>query len=64
MEWTQENPRLFDIDFYICEDDRVIAGKFYFGMRKISIVDGKFMLNNRPYYQKLVLDQGYWEDSC
>ena len=32
-------------------------------MRKVSIVDGKFMLNNRPYYQKLVLDQGYWEES-
>ena len=64
MEWTPENPRLFDIDFYICEDDKVIDEvNSYFGMRKVSIVDGKFMLNNRPYYQKLVLDQGYWEDS-
>jgi hypothetical protein len=32
-------------------------------MRKISIADGRFMLNNRPYYQKMLLDQGYWEDS-
>ena len=29
-------------------------------MRKVSIVEGKFLLNNRPYYQKLILDQGYF----
>ncbi|MFY9177630.1 MAG: sugar-binding domain-containing protein [Caldicoprobacterales bacterium] len=64
IQWTPENPRLFDIKFYICQQDKVIDEVHsYFGMRKVSIVDGKFMLNNRPYYQKLVLDQGYWEDS-
>lgn len=31
-------------------------------MRKISIENGKIYLNNMPYYQKLVLDQGYWEE--
>ncbi|KAF4326260.1 hypothetical protein G195_000316 [Phytophthora kernoviae 00238/432] len=34
----------------------------YFGMRKISIEQGKLFLNNRPYYMKLVLDQGYFPD--
>ena len=29
-------------------------------MRKVSIENGKFMLNNKDYYQKLVLDQGYF----
>ena len=24
---------------------------------------GNYYLNNKPYYQKLVLDQGYWKDS-
>jgi beta-galactosidase/beta-glucuronidase len=32
-------------------------------MRKISIDDGKILLNNRPLYQKLILDQGYWPES-
>ena len=32
-------------------------------MRKVSVENGRFLLNNRPYYQKLVLDQGYWKDS-
>lgn len=35
----------------------------YFGMRKIECKNGMILLNNRPYYQKLVLDQGYWEES-
>lgn len=32
----------------------------YFGMRKIHAERGMIYLNNKPYYQKLVLDQGYW----
>ena len=64
LVWTPENPRLFDVVFKVFEGeketDRVIS---YFGMRKVSIENGKFLLNNRPYYQKLLLDQGYWEDA-
>lgn len=64
LTWSPENPRLFDVVFRIY-DGREVADtvKSYFGMRKVSIEDGVFMLNNRPYYQKLLLDQGYWSDS-
>ena len=31
-------------------------------MRKVSIEDGKLCLNNRPYFLKMVLDQGYFPD--
>lgn len=62
--WTPENPRLFDVTFHLLqngeEKDCVYS---YFGMRKVSVENGVFMLNNRPYYQKLVLDQGYWPQS-
>ncbi|MCF0133911.1 MAG: hypothetical protein HUJ72_08600 [Blautia sp.] len=64
LTWSPENPRLFDVTFrvisngYIC--DEVTS---YFGMRKISIENGHVLLNNRPYIQKLVLDQGYWPES-
>lgn len=34
----------------------------YFGMRKISIESGRLCLNNRPYFMKLVLDQGYFPE--
>lgn len=64
LAWTPENPRLFDVKIHVYgengETDRVDA---YFGMRKVSVENGRFMLNNREYYQKLVLDQGYWEPS-
>jgi beta-galactosidase/beta-glucuronidase len=59
--WSPENPNLYDIVFRIRENDQVIDEvQSYFGMRKISIENGQVMLNNRPYYMKLVLDQGYF----
>lgn len=33
----------------------------YFGMRDIRIEAGNILLNGRPLYQRLILDQGYWE---
>ena len=64
MVWTPENPRLFDVVFKLRRNsetiDRVTS---YFGMREITIRNGKLLLNNRPYYQKLLLDQGYWRES-
>jgi beta-galactosidase/beta-glucuronidase len=54
---------LFDVTVTLKVDghpvDRIES---YFGMRKVSIDQGKFMLNNRPFYQKLVLDQGYFPE--
>lgn len=62
--WYPENPVLFDIKFEIINGEEIIDRcDSYFGLRKVSIQDGKFMLNNRPYFQKLLLDQGYWEES-
>jgi beta-galactosidase/beta-glucuronidase len=59
--WSPENPNLYDIEFALLVDgaqiDRVQS---YFGMRKIEVVDGLICLNNRPYFMKLVLDQGYY----
>ena len=64
LAWSPENPRLFDLHFKVYKEgmlkDEVDS---YFGMRKVSIENGIFLLNNRPYYQKLVLDQGYWPES-
>ncbi|MDY0385431.1 glycoside hydrolase family 2 protein [Trichlorobacter sp.] len=57
--WTPENPYLFNVEVYYGKD--VI--KTYFGVRKISTQDGKIYLNNKPYYLKLILDQGYWPES-
>lgn len=62
--WSPEHPNLFDVKFSLIQDGKLIDSvDSYFGMRKIETRNGKIFLNNRPYYMKLVLDQGYWPES-
>ncbi len=64
LVWTPENPVLFDLNFEVFVQNQVTDRvESYCALRKVSIVNGKFMLNNRPYYQKMLLDQGYWKPS-
>lgn len=61
--WTPEKPWLYPFSLEY-GDDRVLG---YFALRKCDIQTGKdgyprFFLNNRPYFQSGVLDQGYWPD--
>ena len=64
MVWSPENPSLLDVRITLRDEHGITdVVDTYFGMRKVSFENGQFMLNNRPYYQKLVLDQGYWEES-
>lgn len=63
-EWTPDNPVLFDVKFSL-KSGEVLQDEAssYFAMRKVSVENGRFLLNNRPCYQKMLLDQGYWRDS-
>jgi beta-galactosidase/beta-glucuronidase len=62
--WSPEQPSLFDVTAELyCGEQCTDHIETYFGMRKIEVKNGSVYLNNRPYYQKLVLDQGYWKDS-
>lgn len=63
--WSPENPRLLYVDFALYKDGKQVdLAHARIGMRKISVDEhGKICLNNRPYYQRLVLDQGYWPES-
>ena len=60
--WSPENPYLYDIEYKLLKDGKVLDSfTSRFGMRKISVDEsGQICLNNCPYYQKLVLDQGYF----
>ncbi len=61
--WTPENPNLYDAEIELIRGDQTIDKvSSYFGMRKISIENGRFSLNNRPYFMRLALDQGYFPD--
>lgn len=62
--WSPEHPNLFDVTFQLVNHQGQVVDEVtsYFGMRKISVENGKVFLNNRPYYMRLVLDQGYFPD--
>ncbi|WP_084278902.1 glycoside hydrolase family 2 protein [Anoxybacteroides tepidamans] len=61
--WTPEHPNLFDVKIVLKQGATVLDEiESYFGMRKIHAENGMVYLNNKPYYQKLVLDQGYWPE--
>lgn len=61
--WTPENPNLIEVSLTLKQEDRILdQAESYFGMRKVHQENGMVYLNNKPYYQKLVLDQGYWPE--
>ena len=65
--WSPENPFLYDFVLELSVDGEVADSiKGYFGMRKYSIGEyagyNRLFLNNEPYFQKGLLDQGYWSD--
>lgn len=63
--WTPEEPALYDLDLSIIDENASVVDSVgsYFGMREISIEKGNILLNGSPLYQRLILDQGYWEKS-
>ncbi len=62
--WSPEHPYLYDVRFRILDEEQVLdeVGS-YFAMREIRIDGSNILLNGRPLYQRLILDQGYWKDS-
>ncbi|HBI72400.1 MAG TPA: glycoside hydrolase family 2 [Lachnospiraceae bacterium] len=62
--WSPEKPNLYDLELRVIYRDKVCdeVGS-YFGMREIRIDKNNILLNGRPLYQRLILDQGYWKDS-
>lgn len=62
--WQPETPALYDMEVVLLKSGRLADRvRTYFGMRKIEVREGKVYLNNSPLYQRLVLDQGYWQES-
>lgn len=62
--WSPEQPALIDAELTLLRGDSAIDEVLsYAGMRSVTLADGEFRLNNRPYFQRLVLEQGYWPES-
>ena len=62
--WSPEEPNLYDVVYTVRDAKGNVLDKVksYAGMRKIHLAGGYFYLNNKPYYQRLVLDQGFYPD--
>lgn len=62
--WSPEDPYLYDVKYTVrnAQGEVIDQVSSYVGMRKVHISGGYFYLNNKPYYQRLVLDQGYYPD--
>lgn len=62
--WAPEHPNLIDAQLSLLTDDGVVDEvESYAGMRSVAAENGHFLLNGRPYYLRLVLEQGYWPES-
>lgn len=62
--WSPEHPRLIDAVVTLrtpdgCEDSL----RSYLGLRSVGVERRRFLLNDRPYYVRSVLEQGFWPDS-
>jgi beta-galactosidase/beta-glucuronidase len=57
--WSPEHPRLVDARVRVGED----TVDSYLGIRTAHVARGRFLLNDRPYYLRSVLNQGYWPDT-
>ena len=62
--WSPETPRLLDATVTLTTEgttqDEVWS---YLGLRSAGTGAGRFLLNDRPYYVRSVLQQGYWPQS-
>nr|WP_314546559.1 glycoside hydrolase family 2 TIM barrel-domain containing protein [uncultured Massilia sp.] len=63
--WSPESPQLIDAEIEIRAPDGTLIDdvRSYTALRTVGVQADRFMLNSRPYYLRMVLDQGYWPDS-
>jgi beta-galactosidase/beta-glucuronidase len=64
LQWSPEHPRLLEATLTLWRGtDLLDRVQSYTAMRSVGTDDGHFLLNGRPYYLRLALDQGYRPDS-
>jgi Beta-galactosidase/beta-glucuronidase len=60
--WEIGNGRLYDLELTYQTETGTDTVNSYFGMRSISLTKNEMLLNGKPVFQRLVLDQGYYPD--
>ncbi|HOX36756.1 MAG TPA: glycoside hydrolase family 2 TIM barrel-domain containing protein [Candidatus Brocadiia bacterium] len=61
VPWEPGNPFLYDLRLSLKAGDKTVDSvSSYFGMREIRIEGRVVLINGKPVFQRLVLDQGYY----
>ena len=62
LQWSPEHPQLIDATVELLDENEAVVDRIesYTAMRSVRIEQGLFLLNDRPYGLRMVLDQGYW----
>ena len=63
--WTPSTPTLIDAEVTLLDADGQTLDQVtsYTALRSLGIQGDRFVLNGRPYFLRLVLDQGYWPET-
>jgi len=61
--WNVGEPNLYDLKLTLEKDGKAVdVLKSYFGLRTVSFDGMKCLINDKPVFQRLILDQGFYPD--
>jgi len=65
LYWSPESPNLITVIATLLTEDGepIDTVESYVGLRSAGIGGGRFLLNDRPYFVRSVLEQGFWPQS-
>jgi len=61
--WNVGDAKLYDLELDLVRDGEVCDQLYsYFGLRSVGFDGMRFVINGKPVFQRLVLDQGFYPD--
>ena len=62
--WSPDDPHLYDLTLEVRDaaGQAIDTVRSYAGLRKVHVEGNRLLLNNRPLFLRLVLDQGFYPD--
>jgi beta-galactosidase/beta-glucuronidase len=62
--WTPTRPSLTEVHGSLHDSSTIVDRvRSYFGFRSVGVGNGHFLLNDKPFFLRSVLEQGYWPQS-
>jgi beta-galactosidase/beta-glucuronidase len=65
LVWWPRRPVLLDAEIEVLDHAGTVVDRAlsYTALREVAVRDGRFLINGRPTFLRLVLDQGYWPET-